>query len=412
LSRRSSEPYGYGTWDKLPSGSVRCRIVIAGERRTITGPSRKAVREELARLQEWKLRTQTGAAPPPPRARDITYAALEEHLRRRYQTTGTRRGRHGRPYSPLTIQNYELLLRQVLAWWGPRLVVGTRAIDVERYVEHLQDKGYAPNSIRHRLDRLSELMDTAVRLGWIAYRPCPIERPAPQERTLPEAIPEADYVALLEAARGLDDPRPRLVCLLAGDAGLRRSEIAHLHCGEVTLRAWDGASWGSLVVVSEGDRRAKSGRGRTVPVFTARLHDALTAAMGRTSDPVVRGVADAGAVYALACRAWAAAWPETRHRVSRGPERGARTRARARLHSLRHRFGTILADAGVPTKAIRELMGHATILTTERYLRRQYPGIPAGAAPALTGRGPEWSRVGQVGHDGADTGRAESTERQ
>jgi integrase len=38
-----------------------------------------------------------------------------------------------------------------------------------------------------------------------------------------------------------------------------------------------------------------------------------------------------------------------------------------RFHDLGHTFGTRAADAGVPLPAIRDVMGHRSIQTTERY---------------------------------------------
>jgi len=38
------------------------------------------------------------------------------------------------------------------------------------------------------------------------------------------------------------------------------------------------------------------------------------------------------------------------------------------FHDLRHTFGTRLADAGVDVVKIKELMGHASIVTTMRYI--------------------------------------------
>ena len=38
------------------------------------------------------------------------------------------------------------------------------------------------------------------------------------------------------------------------------------------------------------------------------------------------------------------------------------------FHDLRHTFGTRLADAGVDVVKIKELMGHASIVTTVRYI--------------------------------------------
>jgi len=42
-------------------------------------------------------------------------------------------------------------------------------------------------------------------------------------------------------------------------------------------------------------------------------------------------------------------------------------RDRITLHSLRHTFASWLAIAGVPLRRIQELLGHKSIVTTERY---------------------------------------------
>ena len=46
---------------------------------------------------------------------------------------------------------------------------------------------------------------------------------------------------------------------------------------------------------------------------------------------------------------------------------GTRRRDRITLHSLRHTFASWLAIAGVSLRRIQELLGHKSILTTERY---------------------------------------------
>jgi integrase len=62
------------------------------------------------------------------------------------------------------------------------------------------------------------------------------------------------------------------------------------------------------------------------------------------------------------------------------------------FHALRHTFGTTMAAAGVPMRALQEWMGHKHISTTERhadYAPREAEGelISAAFAPAGTSRG-------------------------
>ncbi len=54
------------------------------------------------------------------------------------------------------------------------------------------------------------------------------------------------------------------------------------------------------------------------------------------------------------------------------------------FHDLRHTFGTRLADAGVDVVKIKELMGHASIATTMRYIHATDQG-KRGAITVLSG---------------------------
>jgi len=56
---------------------------------------------------------------------------------------------------------------------------------------------------------------------------------------------------------------------------------------------------------------------------------------------------------------------------------------RFRFHDLRHTFAIRLADAGVDVVKIKELMGHASIMTTMRYIHATDQGKP-GAIVVLS----------------------------
>jgi integrase len=59
-----------------------------------------------------------------------------------------------------------------------------------------------------------------------------------------------------------------------------------------------------------------------------------------------------------------------------------------RFHDLRHTYGTRMAAAGTPMRALQEFMGHADIATTQIYAA--YSPDPSGGrkwAEAAFGRG-------------------------
>jgi site-specific recombinase XerD len=67
---------------------------------------------------------------------------------------------------------------------------------------------------------------------------------------------------------------------------------------------------------------------------------------------------------------------------------------RVRPHMLRHCFGTSLAAAGVAPDVIAELMGHASIVSTEIYLHPDWDRLVA-AVVAVGSLGGQSARAGR-----------------
>ena len=164
-----------------------------------------------------------------------------------------------------------------------------------------------------------------------------------------------DATRLIEATRGL---KPRVVCLLALDAGLRSGEIAALRWEAVDFVASEIAvvanDWKGVV------SSPKSGKSRVVPM-TTRLRSAL-ASLTRTGDLVDPGYRTIR--HAIKMAAKRAGLP------NKGP------------HSLRHTYATSLLLAGVDLKTVQKLLGHSSIAVTARYLHA-LPGAEHVAASKL-----------------------------
>lgn len=238
-------------------------------------------------------------------------------------------------------------------------------------------------TINNKLTVLSTMLRYAHALGLIAAPKvkCHIKSMSPDV----VAVPAADVERLLEKA----DPWMTVAVLYAADAGLRIGEIrgqqhTDIKGGQTTVRrAIDQAE---NVTTPKHDKR------RSVPL-TARLETAIAALPRRglwvlsnadgtpwTYDRVLAAI---NALYAAA---------EVEVPVSE-------TGVTMPWHSLRHTFGTELAARGVPVPVIRELMGHASIATTMRYVTVTGPQLDAAiaalSAPRVNGQ--------QVGNSPIDT---------
>jgi integrase/recombinase XerD len=183
-------------------------------------------------------------------------------------------------------------------------------------------------------------------------------RPPAPARRLPKAVPVEDVVALLEAAGTVEGPRglrdKALLELLYG-TGARISEAVGL--------AVDDVDHGQAVVRLAG----KGGKERVVPVgsyalkaveeYLVRARPAL-ASGGKAG---VRG----GALF-LNVRGGAlsrqSAWAILRSAAER-----AGLTAEMSPHTLRHSFATHLLDGGADVRVVQELLGHASVTTTQVY---------------------------------------------
>jgi integrase len=127
------------------------------------------------------------------------------------------------------------------------------------------------------------------------------------------------------------------MALLAGEAGLRRAEVAVVHCNDL-LR--DDAGW-SLIV------HGKGGKQRVVP-----LTDRLAAEI-RTYAP--RGYLFPGRIDGHVSPSWVGTV------ISNLMPPGWT------MHKLRHRFATRGYAGTRNLRAVQEALGHASVATTQRY---------------------------------------------
>ncbi len=162
-----------------------------------------------------------------------------------------------------------------------------------------------------------------------------------QEKNKSPTLPTSAAVAL----------RDRAVIELLYGAGLRISELVGLRLGDVDIAG------GSVRVLGKGNKQ------RVVPfhaVCAAALQDWLE--KGR----VVVVTAHSGDAFFLGARGKRVIDSELRRRLARlGVEAGARTRIHP--HKLRHSFATHLLEGGADLRGIQELLGHASLSTTQRY---------------------------------------------
>ena len=261
-----------------------------------------------------------------------------------------------------TLQDYTLIVRRHLlpVLGGLPLERITPAL-VADYVTSKLREGLAPKTVTNHLNLLHSIFAHAVKRGWAPANPvAAVDRPrSPDREEDIRFLTPAEVDALIEAAP--DDelgPTDRLLYTLAAFTGLRQGELAALRWRDVDMAA-------GLVRVRRSYTRGRFGTPKTrrssraVPI-AARVAAELDEHFRRTSFAHADGL--------VVC-----------HPVSGAPYDASRMRKRfhaalqqagvrrVRFHDLRHTFGTRMAAAGAPLRAIQEWMGHADYQTTLVY---------------------------------------------
>jgi integrase/recombinase XerC/integrase/recombinase XerD len=257
---------------------------------------------------------------------------------------------------------YAIDLRQFACWAQAGTLVDPAQVNVRvlrRYAAGLTESGNAPATVARKLAALRSFFRVQVELGHRAENPAELLTSPKRAQRLPRALKPADIAALLDRIPGHGplELRDRALFELAYSSGLRAEELVNLELGSVDFDA--------EAVRVEG----KGGRTRIVPVgehallslerYLARARPALAVDataphlfLSKSGRPL--GTSD----VRRRLRTWA------RHAVAHAPEL-----ASAHPHALRHSFATHLLEGGADLRAIQELLGHATISTTQVYTR-------------------------------------------
>jgi integrase/recombinase XerD len=215
------------------------------------------------------------------------------------------------------------------------------------------DAGLAPTSLRRRAASIRGFYRFAFGEGLIAVDVAAhIDLPR-QPRLLPETLTIAEVEALLEAA---PDLRARALVELLYAAGLRVSEALGLDREDLST---DG---GFVRVIGKGDKE------RLVPVGDIAL-DWLARWMSeeRPALLALHHVTPArGGPLFLGDRGRRLARQQAFASI-RGAARRAGLPDTVSPHTLRHSFATHLLEGGADLRIVQELLGHASISTTQLY---------------------------------------------
>jgi integrase/recombinase XerC len=268
--------------------------------------------------------------------------------------------KHQRRLSPATLANYAHALDLLLGLQKDAPLKALEAHQVRRYVAMLHSKGLAPRTLALTLSAWRGLFKWLVRYKGLAANPVLGVRAPKAAKPLPKALSVEQATKLLDVPGGdsVELARDRAMFELMYSSGLRLGEVVALDLGDGRL----DLAQGEVTVTGKGSKT------RTVPVG-ARARQALKA------------------------------WLEVRNQLAATDERALFVGARGRRigptlvgkrlhawasrslgqpvhpHMLRHSFATHVLQSSQDLRAVQEMLGHASISTTQVYTHLDFQAL-------------------------------------
>ncbi|HEY4641964.1 MAG TPA: tyrosine recombinase XerC [Thermoanaerobaculia bacterium] len=222
-------------------------------------------------------------------------------------------------------------------------------LTIRAYLAHLARRKLARSSIARHLSALRTFFKYLMREGVVEMNPARSVATPRREKHLPAVMQTSDIALLLEQPDlstnlGIRD-RAWMELLYA--SGLRIGELVGIDLDDIELRA-------RLVKV-----HGKGSKERIVP-FGSKAEEAVRAYLAVRS-----AAADENALF-VNYRGERITTRSVR-RLFEGYLRDASLRAGISPHTMRHSFATHLLNAGADLRGIQELLGHASLSTTQKY---------------------------------------------
>ena len=264
--------------------------------------------------------------------------------------------RYERNASPQTVQTYEESLRafdSYLTFRDNGLSIDSVDTDLIRdWMESLMDKGNSASTINKNLSALRSFYRFALKRGLVKKDPAHAVTGPKKSKPLPQFLREGEMDRLLDGLEwdsSFNNVRARTILILFYETGLRRSELVSLDDKDVD---YDAAQ---LKVTGKRNKQ------RIVP-FGAELAEQLKSyqavrreKFGETCGAMFlsdKGERISGEQVYLIVRKYLSMVTSLKKRSP---------------HVLRHTFATAMLNNGAGLESIKNLLGHASVSTTEIY---------------------------------------------
>jgi integrase/recombinase XerC len=258
-----------------------------------------------------------------------------------------------RTLSPHTVRSYLSDLEQFAGFLGNADLAAVDHRTLRQYIAGLLKLGITKTSIARKLSAVRTFFKYLNREGVLANNPARLVSTPRREKRLPAVLTVDDTLRLMGApGTGREDDRAdvlrdRAVLETLYSTGIRASELIGINREDINHHD-------RLIRI-----RGKGRKERVVPVGHTALNAVDAYLIKKKNVPENAAVFTGPAGKRLTAR--------TVQRILENYRKKLGLQQKASPHTLRHSFATHLLESGADLRSIQELLGHASLSTTQRY---------------------------------------------
>lgn len=258
-----------------------------------------------------------------------------------------------------TRRAYGIDVAQLADWASARGLapVELGARDLRRYAAVISERGASRSTTARKLAAIRSFYRCLLERGEIAGNPADLVASPKRDQYLPEIVKPAEAAAMLDAIPASTplERRDRAMFELAYGAGLRAEELVNLDLADIDPDAEE------LRVTGKGSRVRviPAGEQAWTAIETWLTQGRPALAGGGAAEEPALFVSKTGRRLSTS---------DVRRRLRTWTRRTGQAPGIS-PHALRHSFATHMLEGGADLRAIQELLGHASISTTQIYTR-------------------------------------------
>ena len=234
---------------------------------------------------------------------------------------------------------------------------GIEAVHIRDFLTTLHADGYSSSSIGRKIATLRSFFKFAIRNEWVNSNPCSLISSPKKKGTLPEpmSVQEIETVLSLPGDDNLSI-RDRAILETLYSTGTRVSELAGMNMDSIDFVG------GTIKV------KGKGGKERIIPIGEKAL-EAIGAYLNKRKEFFTSLRKDLSVnKEALFLNNWGGRLTTgSVKKIVQNYIKEAAIKKNVHPHSFRHSFATHLLERGADLRAVQELLGHASLSTTQIY---------------------------------------------